>query len=188
MADLVTLSDVKNYMGITDNTMDTLLSALISAASQFAINSCGRDFTLQTYTNEAYDGTGGSIMLLNQMPVVSVASVIVDGVTISPASGISNAGFKYDKNAVYLVGCFGGGFTNGLQNVYITYTAGYNPIPMDLQYAVIELIAKKYRDKQKPGVGSRHIAGESIVYTGGDMTPSVRSVFAQYEKANVGLG
>jgi uncharacterized phiE125 gp8 family phage protein len=187
MADLVTLSDVKTYLGITDNTLDALLSALISAASQFAINSCGRDFTLQTYTNEAYDGPGGSILLLNQMPIVSVASVIVDGVSIAPA-GMLTSGFKFDKNAVYIVGCYGGGFTTGLQNVYITYNAGYSTIPMDLQYAVIELVAKKYRDKQKPGVGSRHIAGESIVYTGGDMTPSVRTVFAQYEKANVGLG
>lgn len=187
MADLVTLAYVKTYMGITDTSLDALLSALISAASAYAVNACGRDFTLQTYTDEPYNGTGGSMLMLAQTPIVSVAAVKVDGVSV-PAATSSTPGFKFDKDTVYIIGCGIGGFAAGLQNVYITYNAGYSMIPADLQIAVTELVVKKYKDKQKPGVGSRHIAGESIVYTSADLTSSIRAVFGFYEKSNVGLG
>ena len=68
---LTSLARQKEFMGITANTFDTVLTALINSTTEFIENYCDRRFESATYTNEVYDGTGSSQLLLRQFPVTT---------------------------------------------------------------------------------------------------------------------
>ena len=69
--DLVTLADVKEYMGITSSDDDSLLERLITAESQRINTYCDRHFRNKTYV-EFYNGTGQRRLRLRNFPVTSV--------------------------------------------------------------------------------------------------------------------
>lgn len=77
MADLLTLTEYKNYQGIslTDTGNDTQLTKMIAAASLAIRNYAGRDFTVGNTTEERtfeYDG-GGYLDIDDCQAVTSVA-------------------------------------------------------------------------------------------------------------------
>lgn len=182
--DLCTLADVKSYLAITDTTQDVLLQTLITAVSQFFASYCGRVFQSNVY-NERYNGTGGNVLPLNQSPVTAVASVSVNGVALAAQVGQKQSGYTFDEFALYSLGtqfsC--AGFTTGLKNVWVTYTAGYVTIPYDLNNACVQAVAKNLRDKNKPSVASRAIAGESITYTNKDLPAQVFTILELYQRS-----
>jgi len=72
--DLAVLSDVKEYMGITTTSDDTLLGMLIDQASNIIKNELGTDVCDTTYTNETYHGDGSSSLMLDNYPIIDVSS------------------------------------------------------------------------------------------------------------------
>lgn len=179
--DLCTLADVKSYLNIQNTTNDALLQLLITAASQYMMTYCGRTFQLTTYTNEAYNGTGNAMQMLLNSPVVAVSAVSVNGIARTPFNQSSYpGGYRFDEDGIY-AGCDFGVWCDGFQNVVVSYQAGYATIPYDLNFACIELVAKRYRDKDKSIVTQRSIAGETIIYNPAfDLPPSVKSVLDNY--------
>ena len=76
---LTTLAAVKDWLGIDTSDSDELLTRIIDAASQFALNYMNRGgFASQTFT-ENFRGNGKSSMLLRNWPVISVSSVGIGG-------------------------------------------------------------------------------------------------------------
>lgn len=181
--DLVTLEYVKTYLGITGTTTDNILSQLITAASRFAMNYCSRVFLTANY-NKTFNGTGGQWMILGQEPVTAVTSVVIDGVTMPPNVPPAQTGWVFDSYAVYFKG--GSCFQRGVQNVTIAFVAGYADIasvPQDLQQAIAELVALKFKRRDNLDVASRGLAGETISYITADMNRYTKSVLNLYTKA-----
>lgn len=79
MADLITLSEYKQFDTTTPSSDDTLLGYMISAASEAIVLYCNRTFTATDY-DEVFDGTGYRTHLVYQFPLISV-SRIATGVT-----------------------------------------------------------------------------------------------------------
>lgn len=177
--DLCTLAEVKTYMGITDSNTDDILQQLITAASQFANSYCSRILKTGSYTDPS-NGTGGHVLIPVQSPITAVSGLTINDRTIPLSTGTSVMGYVFDDFAVYLR-C--ARFSEGYQNVVLSYTAGYVTVPADLNNAVIELVVLKYRTKGQIGVSSRGIAGETISYTGADMSRNTRRVFNTYQRA-----
>lgn len=123
MADLTTLTAVKRYLSIKDSNQDALIASLISRESRLIERWTGRTFAPVTRTGKRLNGTGTSVLTLPDQPVVSVSSVM-DGLTVIPASPDGVAlGYLNDDNRIYLT-C-GQRFTRGLQNVAVSWQAGY---------------------------------------------------------------
>jgi hypothetical protein len=166
-SNMTTLSNVKAYLGIpnSDTNADALLNTLIGAASQFIVSECQRYFDAQQY-QELRDSVGAQPRIVTLgYPLVSVASVTLDGVNIPPAS---SGAWPYNG---YLFGqwdieVFGYAWTcNGRKNVKLVYTAGFATLPNDLVEACTELAALKYIQKGRIGQGgSKSIAGQSISF------------------------
>ncbi|HLN25709.1 MAG TPA: head-tail connector protein [Patescibacteria group bacterium] len=179
--DLTTLDTVKEWLGLTDPSQtedDDLLTRLISAVSQVIATWCARDFTMQSYI-ETRDGTGGDRMPFINYPVSAVDSLLINGRPIPPAATCCASGYSFTPTMLMLHGY---GFNRGHGNVVITYTAGLASIPLDLEQACIELVALRFRDKDRIGLVSKGMAGETTSFIQKDMPDPVKLVLACYKR------
>lgn len=181
--DLTTLAAVEQYLGVpSGNSDEPLLTALITAASQAISSYCNRVFQVQAY-NENRDGVLGQNQIVTLgYPIVSVAGVTVNGQAIPaatpgawPRQGYSN-GQWYIRIDGYCV-------PEGSKNVNLQYTAGYATIPADLAQACIEMVALKYKQKDRIGVsGSEGIDGQHISYKDIAISQSTAMMLQQYKR------
>ena len=165
---LTTLAKLRLSLGqSTDPASDDPQMLMLLEAAETAVKRyLGRDLEQQTYT-EYYDGTGRPRLLLNQRPVTAITGVWLDNAgyygqragAFDAATTALTQGTDFivrppleqsEKNAGILEmitpiwfqvdgrSCW----PTGQGNVKVTYTAGYNPIPLDLQVAVHQTVAQ----------------------------------------------
>lgn len=174
MADLTTLANVKGYLnlGVSNDALDALLSRLITAASTWVRSYCNRDFTSQTYT-DILDGTGTVRQVVKQYPVTAVSSVSFSGVTQT----ITGLSINSLRNLTFTDGTV---WEKGKANVSVTYTAGYASTPADIEQAVIEIVALRFREKDRVGTSTVNAKGESVTFSVMDVPPSVKTLLNNY--------
>lgn len=192
--DLTTVAAVQGYLNTSLATTNDTIQVLVTNISRWIMSFCARDFRLAAY-NEQRNGRGGDTMLLANFPISSVTSVAVDGQTIPPALGPPwTAGYVNDDMSVYLFCPYS--FTRNKQNVQFSYMAGYitpgmfglNPgggavtLPEDLQQAVIESVAERFKRRDSIGILAKALAGETISYSQADLPKSAAPVIDAYRK------
>lgn len=132
--DLCTLADVKTWIGVATNDADAKLSPLIPQASAAILAELNRGGLLTTTYTERRDGTGGDELVLKNWPVLSVASVTIDGTVIPESLDGIQAGWMLDDagpappgryQSIVLVSYR---FTRARRNVVVVYTAGYGVV------------------------------------------------------------
>lgn len=159
--DLTTIEKVKRHLGPEYSTAaDWILSDLVTSSSAWIVSQLGQEVLLRTVV-ETRNGDGSTRLLLRQFPVGSVTSLTVDGVTIPKRATTDGDGWILSRDGIDLAGYV---FTAGLQNVVITYTAGYATTPPDLEQAVIEHVALRYADRKHTGIDSLSAGGESAQF------------------------
>ena len=114
---LTTLENVKAALHITVTDDDTLLESLINRISAAVESYCRRKFKARDYT-EKYDGDGTTVLYLKQYPVNSVTTLKISGSVVDSANYVI-----YDEvGKIVLRYTY---FPEGLQNIEVTYNAGY---------------------------------------------------------------
>lgn len=176
MASLTTIQAVKAVLGITLSDSDALIDALIDRASATVESYCDRTLSQATHV-EARDGGGGSAMMLRQYPVTSVTSVVIGGATIPQSPDGMQAGWFVSGRTLHLIGYR---FTRGPASSVITYTAGFSTVPADIEAATIEVVALMLKRRDRIGVSSKSMAGESITFEQAAMPESVVSMLSSY--------
>jgi hypothetical protein len=170
--DLTTADKVRTHLALKTPDADTLLAQLVSASSRWVVSQLGRPVLAATYT-EVRNGNGRTRMLLDECPPtldeppITVTSVKVDGATIPKRAAVtegdtSPSGWVLRAYGIDLVGH---SFSRGTQNVEIVYSVGYATCPEDLEQAVIEHVALRYRDRGREGLAMAAGGGESATYT-----------------------
>ena len=104
-------------------------------------------------------------------PITAFSSLNIDGRNI-PASVNGSFGYIFVPNGRMLIlkGC---SFSRGDRNVVMSYTAGYGdagglaPWPDDLKMALLMYVTTRFKERDRLGVGSKSLAGESITFTDG---------------------
>lgn len=122
---LVSLADVKARLGITDTSEDTVLTALIQVATGAIHDFLGYDITSQS-RSEIYSGDGRKTLYPRHTPITAVSSLTVNGVAISAAASVNTAGYVISNQRIDLRGH---DFLKGIQNIALSYTAGYATVP-----------------------------------------------------------
>ena len=167
--DLTTLANVKQWLGIGDDILadDDMLARLVSATSTYVTAYLGRSVLSGSYAEQCTVGAGYQLTPEN-WPITAISSLTINGNAI-PASpdGIQD-GYVFTDKTVFLNG-YTFGFANFAQwtrylNVTLQYTAGYASVPLDLEQAVINLIALRYQEKERIGQRSKSIAGEMVSF------------------------
>jgi len=149
MADLITVARAKQTNEL--NQVDTLLlQQLIPAASNAIIKYCHREFVEEVLVDEKYDGLGTPELFMKKFPVTTLTEVKIRelGGTEQdiPTSEIliyeDEGKLMFDPLAnTTTIYCH---FPRGLQNILVSYTAGYATVPEDIQEACVQVITNMY--------------------------------------------
>lgn len=182
MADLTNIENVKKWVKVADTvtTDNELLERLVTAASAFFISTVNRDNldSVKPYT-EKRSGHGGDTLVLRNYPVVDITSLTINGRVIPASPDGIQSGYVFDDRVIELIGFK---FDKGKKNVVISYDAGFNDVPADVEQAVTELAGLRYMEttKDRIGVMAEALAGNTVSYNQKDMPESVSSVADKY--------
>jgi len=185
--DLVTWEQVKIVLNLDDDRRE-IVEFLISAASTQAEKYAGR-FLAARDVSAKLDARGGRELLLPSYPVNSTGRVCID----------SEHGFPGEKDLPEeeyslkaedgIIRLFRRRFPNGYDVVLYEGNIGYDPVPDDLQQAVIETISANLRRfaGSGGGVGVKQISANGAITTQYeiDVPMTSRSVFVSYGGARV---
>jgi hypothetical protein len=107
-----------------------------------------------------------------------VQSVTVGTYTVPAAPNAQEAGYRFDERRLVLQGYT---FIKGMLNCSVAYTADFSN-NADIEQACIEVVANRYREKDRIGLVSKGLAGETITFSQKDIPASARDVLRVYRK------
>ncbi|QBR70664.1 hypothetical protein CU048_04540 [Beijerinckiaceae bacterium] len=134
--DLVSLADLKAWLEIAGSDDDVLLARLITQISRTILNVLDRPAIQPTAFTETHDGGNDISILLRQWPVFEISKCIVNGIEVPPSPPLAagtnaQCGYVLDPpdaappGTVQRLSLRHRLFTRGVQNVMISYVAGY---------------------------------------------------------------
>jgi hypothetical protein len=176
MTDLTTLANFKAYANVTVSTDDSLISDMITGYSAWIQSYLSRNILSQSYTI-VRSGRGGNAMQLPNYPITAVSALTIDGIAIPAQPSFGQYGYRFDDESIVLDCAY---FTIGRSNISITYTAGFATVPPDLAKAANELIALRYKERDRIGFSSKTLAGETVAFITKDMPAPVATILKQY--------
>jgi hypothetical protein len=188
--DLVTLESVKTELSFTspDAVRDAWLEQAITQISATIAGYCGRVFPAEEITDTfADDGCNylriGSLEL-SRYPIITLDSATENGTAVDDSEFTADgaSGFVYrltDAGAIQ---------SWGSTPLVVSYTAGYETIPADLQEIALRLVSSRYRAKGRdPSLVQRDQEGRSERFWFGSVPgqegpypPDIASVLNRY--------
>lgn len=193
-SNLCTLADVKTALNVTSSDKDTLISALIVAASRWIEGHCQRTFASTSYTEVFSPGRDGRILRSGtvvrprQYPIISVTSLHESSVRTFDATSLLPATDYAIGQGSLTVELLDDGTTIALQGgqrtVQLIYVAGYATIPGDLQRAAVMLAVHLYHkaDRQKQNVASESLGGVTVSYLNETMPKEAQAIVDRYRR------
>jgi len=182
---LTTTASVKEYMKLSDaeyNANLNLIISLINSATRYIESFCGRRFKETIYTDELHDGDGTTILDLPNYPLTAIASIYRTYDVGTDELYDSTYYKRYeDEGYVYRKA----GWFKGKQNIKITYTAGYDPIPADLEELCNAMVAFKYDAAARTGIKSEKIGKYAITYSEVSLPEEIMAQMASWVNYNV---
>jgi|TARA_Y100000310_G_C20652578_1_gene800256 hypothetical protein len=196
---LTTLARTKDYLGVTNDSNDTLLERLIDAASSFIETYCDRTFKLTSYILQQ-EGSGTDTLILRNYPVIG--GVVLD----ENQSGDSTQDYNTIESKNYWVFNTDGylQFLNS-ETVFIatpeqyqvTYEGGYRvqgatvtgqhiALPLDLELATWKLVSSIFNTRNTDGISSQTLGNYSVTFIQAmEMDNELRMTLDNYKHPNV---
>jgi len=162
---LVGLDEVKSHLNIstTDTTLDEELRRYIDAATDLAETYVGQVLGRRTYTNELYDG-GTEFIRIRNPKVISITSVYENDALVSSSNYVVDYTgqrlYRIGSGTLYATNSYGY-WTGGMNNIQLTYVAGYVNPPMAAKQGVLEIIRHLWQTQR----GAMNVMGRVL---GGD--------------------
>jgi hypothetical protein len=161
---IVGLAETKEHLNITltDTTWDEELRRTIRGASAVVegiVGACAR----RTVT-EVLSGRGGTRIYLNLAPVLSITSIVEDGVTLATSGAYT---LKGDRGVITRANGVGWSTTEA-NNITVTYVPGRVVIPDNILEGTKDLIRANFR----PQLGGNRMPFDTnpgAANTGGEM-------------------
>jgi hypothetical protein len=177
--DLTTIAKVKSYLGQVSSSEEGELGRIITAVSHLLIHLIDRPIKAQACRHVA-SGSGRDRIFLPFYPIVSINYVRIDGKDVAAATvGGTDIGYLLNGNTIVLRGVTA---SRAIMNVDVSYVAGYETVPPPLEQAALELIALRYRERERVGLTSRGLGGESLAFAREQVPPSVDLVLNHYRR------
>lgn len=150
------LSLVKSYLDVSSASQDGILNTLINAEFLAIEKYCDRRFLVADYI-ERFVGAGELAYFPKNDNIRSVASFVAN-----------NSDIKIDYFDNYYIS-----FSNPLPHVNcaLTYSAGLDLIPDDIIGVIIESVAIRYRERERIGMSSKGMAGETTSFRASRWSP-----------------
>lgn len=162
---LTTRAEYKTHAGIKSTNYDDEIDALIPRVSDFVKNYCRRsfvDYYLTTSPKVEYFNGGFNSLILKETPVNTIVSLEKStdyGQNYTALTQYTD----WVKDGDMIISLQSYGFEERLRGYKVTYTAGYNDVPFDLELAVMDLI-------------SYYRKNDGAVHVNRDITPNVTQI------------
>lgn len=127
--DLTTLASLKQYISpatATSTTADSILQQIITGVSKGIAQYLSRTLFCQQWT-EIRNGSGRRALRTLVYPILSVQGINISYVAGQPGQVLTSNNYAFDTWFIYLEPgwAFGNSFSQGKQNITLTYTAGF---------------------------------------------------------------
>jgi hypothetical protein len=179
---LAAIEDLKTVLGPTlggGAYQDDDLTRVIQAASAEFSNQTDRNLAKHDVVEVRLTGpckTQTPFLVPEEYPVISVSDVQIDGTSITAAVLPDDTGWRLVNGVIYFTGVW---WTPG--TLYqLTYSAGYDTIPNDIQQAVLEMCCLKLTDRNHWGKQSVAMGGTSVSFLPSLLPQSVKGVINNY--------
>jgi hypothetical protein len=183
----------------TDATQDAFLQAALDSVHQSVYSYTGGRIFRYSATPyvQLYRGRNERSLSLNNRPIVVLTSIEEGYLTDSSgaftvARAFTSADFYVDKDNGIVHGINLGWFFPGMlssidgYNYRVTYTAGFQTVPMDLQQAVADWVGvlTKHVEKKTWDVQSESfVSGEAKTYVLSEMPESSETILQRYRRS-----
>lgn len=190
---LTTLALAKSYLKIpsAETSQDALVEHFINAASDHLETETNRALKLRSSLIEYQDGQPSDVLTLREWPIVSVAEIRLDAESkFGTADTILDPSeYAITDDGTGIVKLLGGTWWGSTRSIKVTYSAGYNPVPSDLENACLWLVFwyTKIRDAADIGRSTKNKEGESISYLQG-APDDVKACIARYKRTEFPVG
>jgi hypothetical protein len=187
---MITLADLKTYLGITVSTDDTLLGQLILSATAMIESIIGKSIVVKSFTEYVeygesdFDLQKKALFDLNKLPVqvilpnfpvVAISSIKYGDAETSLVSGTD---YSIDLQTGIVT------LSRKFEDLVIVYTAGFATSPYDLQQVCKEMVKEMFAGaKGTKGSGtikSKNLGGFSVTYELG--SPSMEKYMSVLNK------
>lgn len=185
---IITLSELKNYLWITDNSQDTILQILVDSVNQIIINILW-DITLWEKTE--------NIDICDLQRTCSGLSVLLSNINVQTIDKINWQTYSWNKDIDYFIrnpnnrkvvfkNLDGFGNNNDC-SVDITYTSWYVNIPNDIKLAWYIMAWWLFAQKNWQNVKSYKVWDVTVVFQDDWQSlwnmqyTQVNNIFAQYK-------
>lgn len=180
---LVTVGDLKTFLGISTPQYDSLLEMLINQSTDFIESKCDRRFKETTHTNAEYNGNGTKKLVLKQYPVISFTQLQENHNANNSDNWSTIDAEDYwveDSSGIITMTS---PFSIGTQNYRVTYSGGYATIPSDLQFACCLLAGEAFNQRRGAGIKQESLGDHSITFESVSMSDGqVSKVLWKYRK------
>jgi hypothetical protein len=166
----VSLSEVKTHLNISssDTSLDEELRLFMDAATDLAEGYLGIIIGQRTYTSELYDG-GNEFLRIRNPKVLSIASVYENDQLLNSAQYVVDPTgqrlYRIGSGTLYATNSYGY-WTAGMNNVQVTYTAGFTNPPAAVRQGVLEIIRHLWQTQR----GAMNVMGRN--QTGDEFYPA----------------
>lgn len=160
---LVTLSEMKTFLGITGSVHDDFLTQEINAVTSAANGYCGRVLNQATYTQRYFEqfypnSYDRKVLWTYHYPIISITSIEKitkdnDGNETAVAYASTERLTEDKIGRIYLTQKNGEflrwfeDFSGSGKEIRIQYSAGYQTIPEDIKKAVYSIVQESYNQK-----------------------------------------
>ena len=122
-------------------TNNTRLERYINSVSSFLERECDRLFHSAIYTDEEYNGTGGTKLWLKNYPIISITAMsFYNRYNHTTLIDLVEDTHYFAYLDMGRLDCLIGVWTKDTRNIRITYTAGFATIPEDLKVLCMDII------------------------------------------------
>ena len=169
---IVSLEEVKQYLNIPDSltSSDEEIRRYMDAANDLAEQYTGVILGQRSYTSEVYDGVNnGEFIRIRNPKVISIDSIYENGSLLpSTAYYVDPTGqrvFRIGSDTIYSTNSYGY-WTSGVNNIVISYRAGYVNPPMSAKQGVLEIIRHLWQTQRGAmNVMNRNNSGDEMYST-----------------------
>ena len=166
---IVGYDEVLEFLNIpTASANENEVRRFIDASTDLAETYVGQVLGRRTFTNELYDG-GTEFIRIRNPKAISITSVTENGLEVSASNYVLDYTgqrlYRIGSGTLYATNSYGY-WTQGMNNVSITYVAGYVNPPMSAKQGVLEIIRHLWQTQRGAiNVMSRTNSGDELYST-----------------------
>lgn len=177
---MITLAELKTYLGISWTDQDDLLQIFVDSANDWVKSYLGKNIKADDYV-DIKNGDWQRYILLDNYPVNSITSFEYNGWTLDVADWVELDKSRYeldpDVGKIFLTFYKHRWF----QNYRISYNAWYTSIPSDLKLATLKIASRYFNNINSDGIQREKVAGDSITFESENISNDVLAILNNYK-------